>query len=1128
MTLHRFLTRLIWLSVLPLVLLAAYLAVYLVRTIDTERDIEAANLAKNFATAIDQHLNARIGALHMLAVSPLVDDASRWKDLYQEAQGFHQSFGSHVILADLEMHMLFNTRVPFGTTLPMLPKPKGHAAVPTALETGKPAVGDIFLGPVAAEPLVAIAVPAQREGKTAFLVLTIFETRQFQQRLDQLALPSGWSLALRDGKDELIAGRGSPGLNSATDVDADGRFVVKSAVSPWSVVLEIPRDTYRAPMVSTAVVLAIAIAVIALASILGGMLASRRLGRSVASLAQTPAPGAPPPDITEVATVRRLLDDAAQKRAAAETARRESEERFRATFEQAAVGIALLTPDGRWLQVNRRLCEIVGYSEEELLARTFRDLTHPDDLDGYLADMRRMLAGEIKIYSMERRHLHKSGAIGWVNLIVALVRRPDGSPNYFIAVLEDIQRRKEAEAELQAREATLREAQHLAGIGSWTWDLRTDRHAWSEETYRIYGRDPSLPPAVYPEVQAYFTPESWARLAAAVETGMAQGKTYECDAEVMRPDGTRRWITARGEATRDADGAVVELHGTVQDITERKQAAEALRELNASLEQRVELRTAELSAANAELALAKATAESANRAKSAFLAMMSHEIRTPMNAITGMLELLGMSRLDEEQAKMLDVVSESSRSLLNVVNDVLDISKIEAGRLEIDAQPARVKDIVASVEQLFRDSASRKGLLLHPNIAAAVPAVVRCDALRVKQILSNLVSNALKFTDRGEINIQVDAIQHEAGKVDLRIAVRDSGIGIGEADQAKLFQPFVQAEMGASRRFGGSGLGLAICRRLAKLMGGELTLESALGKGTTATLDIPVFVADEADLHAAKEIVAAVETRDEMKQFGRVLVCDDNPLNCNVAVRQLTALGYTADVAEDGLEAMRKWETSDYALILLDCQMPHLSGYEVAQRIRELEAKNAERARTVILAYTANVIQEDRERCFAAGMDDVVTKPADLRVLRETLGTWLKRGARANAPAARSDAERQPSVDHEAKFDGSPIDWARLKEISGGDEQFEREILLGFITEKNADARQIVELIPAGDLAEVARLAHRVKGAARTAAAGDLGILCEELEAVARAGNRQATIALKDRFERGVDELKAYIEHRYG
>jgi PAS domain S-box-containing protein len=446
MSLHRLLTRLIWLCVAPLVLLAAYLAISSVMTQQAERDLEAANLAKSFATAIDQHLNARIGALHMLTKSPLLDDASHRKDLYREAQGFQQSFGSHVILADLQMHMLFNTRVPFGTKLSMLPRPKGHAAAPAAVETGNPAVGDTFFGPIALEPLVAIAVPAKREGKTVFLLLTIFETRQFQERLDRMALPSGWSLSLLDGKHEVIARRAPPGLNPATDVDPSGRFVVKSAMSPWSMVLEIPRDIYREPLIKAAAALAIAILGATLISVLGGMLASRRLGRSVASLAEAPAPESPPPDIAEIAAVRCILDKSAQKR--------------------------------------------------------------------------------------------------------------------------------------EAAEAILQAAQRLAGLGNWEWNIRTDTHTWSEEIYRIYGRDPARPPAIYPEVQKYFTPESWARLAAAVEIGLAKGVPYECDAEVVRPDGIHRWVVARGEATRDTDGNVVNLHGTVQDITERKRAEENIRRLN--------------------------------------------------------------------------------------------------------------------------------------------------------------------------------------------------------------------------------------------------------------------------------------------------------------------------------------------------------------------------------------------------------------------------------------------------------------------------------------------------------------------------------------------------------------------
>ena len=259
-------------------------------------------------------------------------------------------------------------------------------------------------------------------------------------------------------------------------------------------------------------------------------------------------------------------------------ARLAADSRFEATFEQAAVGIALVAPGGHWLRVNRKLCAIVGYTHDELMAKTFQDITHPDDLDADLEFVRRMFARELDTYSMEKRYFHKDGHIVWINLTVALVWKPDGTPDYFISVVEDISARKAAEADARANEARLSEAKRLAGLGHWHWDLATGVHTWSEEIYRMYGRAPELPPAGYPEVQQYFTPASWAVLTAAVEQGMAEARPYECDAEVVRPDGSHAWVTTRGQAVRDAKGKVVALHGTVQDISARKEAEAALQE----------------------------------------------------------------------------------------------------------------------------------------------------------------------------------------------------------------------------------------------------------------------------------------------------------------------------------------------------------------------------------------------------------------------------------------------------------------------------------------------------------------------------------------------------------------------
>jgi PAS domain S-box-containing protein len=259
-------------------------------------------------------------------------------------------------------------------------------------------------------------------------------------------------------------------------------------------------------------------------------------------------------------------------------AQQRSDTRFETTFDQAAVGMALLAQDGRWLRVNRRLCDITGYSEGELLARTFQQITDPDDLAATLANAHRLLAGEIGTFAMEKRYLRKDGSVVWVATGVAMVRKVDGSPDYFISAVTDIQARKTAELALQQSEAERKEAERLAGLGHWHWNLQTDEHTWSEEIYRIYGRDPALPPARYPEVQAYFTPKSWADLTAAVERGLRDGVPYVCDAETAGLHGPSRWITARGEALRDAQAKVIALRGTVQDITERKRAELALTE----------------------------------------------------------------------------------------------------------------------------------------------------------------------------------------------------------------------------------------------------------------------------------------------------------------------------------------------------------------------------------------------------------------------------------------------------------------------------------------------------------------------------------------------------------------------
>lgn len=317
MPLSTYLTRLIWLCVLPLVLFSAWLVMDQVRTLQLERDQEADHIARNFATAIDHHLAARIGSLKVMAASPLADDPALWALYYQVSQGYRENFGSHVVFAEADepMRMLFNTRAPFGTALPVLPRPAGNAAAPQAVASGLPAVGDIFVGPLAQEKLVAIAVPVRRRNRVVNLLLATFESRLFQERLDQVVLPPGWALSLRDGQGEVIARRlnGAAAESGPHDLASDRRIVVPLTVAPWSVMLEIPRTLYFAPLLSAGFVLGLGALAASLIGIGGGLWGTRRLSRAVASLADTDAARERGPEIAEIAAVRQHIDAANQR-----------------------------------------------------------------------------------------------------------------------------------------------------------------------------------------------------------------------------------------------------------------------------------------------------------------------------------------------------------------------------------------------------------------------------------------------------------------------------------------------------------------------------------------------------------------------------------------------------------------------------------------------------------------------------------------------------------------------------------------------------------------------------------------------------------------------------------------------
>ena len=511
-----------------------------------------------------------------------------------------------------------------------------------------------------------------------------------------------------------------------------------------------------------------------------------------------------------------------------------------------------------------------------------------------------------------------------------------------------------------------------------------------------------------------------------------------------------------------------------------------------------------------ELNAAKQRADEANRAKTTFLATMSHEIRTPMNAVIGMLEL-AMKKADQGiiDRFAIEVASVSARELLDLIGDILDIARIESGHLSLNPKRSNIKSLVEAVTRMFDGLARQKQLSLVCESSPAADVDVLIDPIRFKQIVSNLLSNAIKFTNKGEVRLTLTVQPaHDAQHVSVCLRVADTGVGISVQDQSRLFSPFVQASNNTQSARQGSGLGLVICRELCEMMGGQLHLNSVEGLGTQIDIVMVVPVLEHEE--------HAVDGHEPEPGIGRslnILVVDDYPANRMLLAQQLSYLGHRVTDAENGVLGLKAWRLGYFDVVITDCSMPLMNGYQLAQAIRAEEAQLA-RAACQIFGFTANAQPGEVERCLEAGMDRCLFKPISLKDLSACLATGQVQSLKGiNGDESGRDDE---------------IDLTYLKQLSQGDESMIQGLLAELATRNRQDLAALIELFVKDDYAGMAALAHGIKGGGRLVRARKLIECCEQLEAVCQAGEPQgltvAVDALHSSMEQLADELERYAQ----
>lgn len=635
-------------------------------------------------------------------------------------------------------------------------------------------------------------------------------------------------------------------------------------------------------------------------------------------------------------------------------------ENFEYFFNETTDLICIANLDGYFLKINPAFSNTLGYSESELITKKFINYVHSEDVEKTLNEMNNLREG-INTINFSNRYLRKDGTNIWLQWISTINLKT----KIIFAIARDISEIKNTQEKLILSEKLLNESQKMAKIGSWEFDLISNKLYWSDELYNIFEIDKSAKENLAETYRSKLTIEDINHLDQLVDRTIKEKKSYEVEHPFTLAGNRKKWLLGSGEPIINESGEVIKIRGVARDITAQKERDAAIK--------------------------AKEFAELANQAKSEFLANMSHEIRTPLNGVIGFSDLLLKTSLDENQKVYMNNINHSANLLLEIINDILDFSKIESGKFELFFEPVNIRTLAQQVVDLFKSHAMNKNIELNLIIDPNVPEWIVADIVRLKQILVNLIGNAVKFTNFGEVLLQIEQIKSVKNKFStLRLSVIDTGIGIKEENLNKIFQSFVQEDVSTSKKFGGTGLGLSISNKILEKWNSKIEVNSIHGEGSNFNFTITFEIAKSSQNDIKNSNNSNQITNFETNKFSQklnILIVEDNIINMLLCKKMIQSIlpNSTIFQAENGLKALEILDEESVNLILLDIQMPEKNGYETTLEIR----KNEKLKNLPIIALTAGIMVGEKEKCLDYGMDDYISKPFKLIELQTIINKYI-------------------------------------------------------------------------------------------------------------------------------------------